>query len=137
MGIALLAGHANANTTEVTETTSAITATPNMGAITDSSVTDLAINTGEKISAEDALNARDIAVQKRAAEVRACYLFKSSLRLYGYKLKFKMDRVNDGRLFEILSWIISFQTTTTTITITITIMKIIRIIVYPYITQVS
>ena len=75
MGIALLAGHANANTTEVTETTSAITATPNMGAITDSSVTDLAINTGEKISAEDALNARDIAVQKRAAEVRACYLF--------------------------------------------------------------
>ena len=75
MGIALLAGHANANTTEVTETTSAITTTPNMGAITDSSVTDLAINTGEKISAEDALNARDMAVQKRAAEVRACYLF--------------------------------------------------------------
>ena len=75
MGIALLAGHANANTTEVTETTSAITATPNMGAITDSSVTDLAMNTGEKISAEDALNARDMAVQKRAAEVRACYLF--------------------------------------------------------------
>ena len=99
MGIALLAGHANANTTEVTETTSAITAAPNMGAITDSSVTDSA--TGEKISAEDALNARDIAVQKRAAEVRACYLFKSSLRLYGFKLKFEMDRVNDRRLFEV------------------------------------
>ena len=101
MGIALLAGHANANTSDVTGTASAITVSPNMGAITDSSITDLTINSVEKISAEDALNARDIAVQKRAAEVRTyvLFVFDNLQSVSNITLKFEEKEIFEEILF--------------------------------------